>query len=64
MSTSKTLGKGVDIEYDDKTLTITIDITKNFGDSGSGKSTVIASTKGNKDLDNGMTLGLNLYRKK
>ena len=64
MSTSEEIGNGVNVEYDDKTLTITIDLTKNFGESKSAKSIIIASTKGNKDLDNGVTVGLNIYRKK
>lgn len=62
--TTDTIGNGVDVEYDDETLTITIDLTKTYGESGSGKSIIIASTKGNKDLENGVTVGLNIYRKK
>ena len=62
--TIDTIGKGVHIEYDDKVLTITVDLTKNYGESKSGKSITIASTKGNKDLDNGVTVGLNIYRMK
>lgn len=31
-------------------LTITIDLSKSFGTSGSGKSTIIASTGGNQSV--------------
>lgn len=44
-------------------LLIEIDITKDFGLSASGKTIMIASTKGNKVVaDGGITLGLNLYK--
>lgn len=46
-------------------LTITVDISKEFGMSSSGKSLIIASTEGNvsipeKDV---IKIGLNIYRK-
>ena len=54
------------IEVEDKTVTITIDTSRDLGPSKSGKSTLVASTKGKLDLDEhgcpGLTLGLNLYR--
>lgn len=62
MSTTEEIGNGVNVEYDDKTLTITIDLTKEYGLSGSKKSTMIATTKGNKELENGISIGLNVYR--
>lgn len=43
-------------------LTITIDVSKAGTRSASGKSDVIASTKGNVVLADGLRLGLNLYR--
>jgi hypothetical protein len=49
-------------------LTITIDLTKNFGVSSSGKSEIVATTSGNMDLgaiDTGVTgikLGINCYK--
>lgn len=45
-----------------KTLTIVIDLSKDEGQSGSGKSLVIASSRGNLTLDGGIKLGLNCYR--
>lgn len=45
-------------------LTLTIDLTQSFGPSGSGKTIKVASTNGNKDIENfpGYKLGLNIYK--
>ena len=53
-----------EVSKDGKTLTITIDLTKDFGPSASGKTISIASTKGNQAIDGagGARLGLNLYK--
>ena len=46
-------------------LTITVDLTKEFGPSSSGKTTIIASTEGNVTIpDREEKVGLNVYRKK
>jgi len=58
-----TVGKGVNYSVKDGELTIVIDLTKEFGLSGSGKSVVIASTLGNMELPGGVKLGLNAYKK-
>jgi len=47
---------------DDKTLTIVVNLTGNQGKSASGKSTVIASSRGSIDIGDGIKLGLNVYR--
>jgi hypothetical protein len=65
------VGKGVEYEIDDSgMLTIKIDTTSNFGPSASGKSSIIASSSGNQQINIGNEedgdfafLGLNLYRK-
>ena len=62
------IGKGVNYTVDNEgLLSIEIDTTKDFGLSSSGKSTIIASSSGNKqiELPNGQVayLGLNLYIK-
>ena len=62
------IGKGVNNTVDSEALiSIEIDTTKDFGLSSSGKSTIIASSSGNKqiELPNGQVayLGLNLYIK-
>jgi hypothetical protein len=46
-------------------LTITVDISKDFGKSASGKSTIIASTEGNVSLpeQEDIKIGLNVYKK-
>lgn len=46
-------------------LTITVDLTKEFGMSASGKTKIIASTKGNVSVDGGggAIVGFNCYRK-
>lgn len=45
-------------------LTIEVDLSKSLGRSASGKSEVIASTKGNIDVpgSNGAKIGLNIYK--
>ena len=57
--------KNVEITVNNNTLTITVDLTKEFGPSSSGKTIIIASTEGNFPLP-GRTevVGLNVYRKK
>lgn len=49
----------------DENLIITINLTKDFGRSKSGKSTIIATTSGNVSIPDhsDIHLGLNLYRK-
>jgi hypothetical protein len=57
--------KNVEITVNNNTLTIIVDLTKEFGPSSSGKTIIIASTEGNFPLP-GRTevVGLNVYRKK
>lgn len=46
-------------------LTITVDISKEFGKSSSGKSIIIGSTEGNVSIPDkeNIKIGLNVYRK-
>ncbi len=57
--------KNVKLSVSGNTLTITVDLTQEFGPSSSGKTIIIASTEGNYPLP-GRTevVGLNVYRKK
>lgn len=57
--------KNVKLSVNGNTLTITVDLTQEFGPSSSGKTIIIASTEGNFPLP-GRTeiVGLNVYRKK
>jgi len=59
-----TVGKNVSFSVKDNQLTIVVDLTKDFGESKSGKSIVVASTEGNMTLPDGTKLGLNAYRSK
>lgn len=57
--------KNVDMKLEGNILTITVDITKEFGMSSSGKSLIIASTEGNVSLPekDEIKIGLNIYKK-
>ena len=66
------IGKGVEYECDEHgILTIKINTNVNFGLSSTGKTTIIASSSGNKQINVGTEasgdriafLGLNLYIK-
>jgi len=57
--------KNVELKIDGNILTIKVDLTKEFGPSSSGKTTIVASTEGNVSLpDRDEKLGLNVYKKK
>ena len=55
--------KNVDMKMEGKKLVITVDTAKDFGPSKSGKTIIIGTTAGNVDMD-GVTVGLNVYRKR
>lgn len=59
------IGKNVLYKVDGKKLLIEIDLTAEQEESKSGKSMIIASTRGNKRVlkDKEVFLGLNLYEK-
>ncbi len=57
--------KNVEMSVAGDILTITVDLTKEFGPSSSGKTIIIASTEGNVTIaDREEKVGLNVYRKK
>ena len=57
--------KNVDMTVEGTTLTIKVDLSKDFGPSSSGKTIIIASTEGNVKIPNREEkVGLNVYRKK
>lgn len=58
------VGQNVLMEVKDGKLVITVDLAQSFGTSGSGKSTIIASTSGNVSVPGheGVKVGLNVYR--
>ncbi len=59
------IGKNIEITLKDGKAIITIDLGKDFGLSGSGKSRIIASSEGNAEIPGapGVKLGLNIYKK-
>jgi len=57
--------KNVQMAVDGNILTITVDLSKEFGPSSSGKTIIVASTEGNVSIpDREEKVGLNVYRKK
>jgi hypothetical protein len=57
--------KNVEMTIEGTMLTITVDLSKEFGPSASGKTTIIASTEGNVTIPaREEKVGLNVYRKK
>jgi len=58
--------KNIDMKLSGDNLVITVDLTKDFGMSKSGKSITIASTEGNISVpeNEDIKIGLNIYRKK
>ncbi|MBQ3719336.1 MAG: hypothetical protein II893_08125 [Methanomicrobium sp.] len=58
--------KNVDMSVNGNTLTIKVDLSKDFGETKSGKSISIASTDGNVSVpgNDDIKIGLNVYRKK
>ena len=55
--------KNIDIQLDGDKLTITVDLTKRFGLSSSGKTHIIASTEGNQAVKPDIYVGVNVYTK-
>ena len=57
--------KNVQMTVAGNILTITVDLTKEFWPSSSGKTIIIASTEGNVAVpERDEKIGLNVYRKK
>ena len=57
--------KNVQMTVAGNLLTITVDLSKEFGPSSSGKTIIIASTEGNVTIpEREEKIGLNVYRKK
>ena len=57
--------KNVEMKIEGDILTITVDLSKEFGPSSSGKTTIIASTEGIVGVPSrDDKIGLNVYKKK
>ena len=57
--------KNCEMKLNGNILTITVDISKEFGKSASGKSIIIGTTEGNVSIPEkeDIKIGLNIYRK-
>lgn len=57
--------KNVEMKLTGNILNITVDLSKEFGPSASGKTIIIASSEGNKSVPGheDVKIGLNVYRK-
>jgi hypothetical protein len=57
--------KNCEIKLTGNILTITVDVSKDFGKSASGKSVIIATTEGNVSIPEkeDIKIGLNIYKK-
>lgn len=57
--------KNIEMNVTGDILTIKVDLSKTFGKSSSGKSTIIASTEGNVSVPGKeeIKIGLNVYTK-
>ena len=57
--------KNCEMKLNGNILTITVDISKEFSKSASGKSITISSTEGNVSVleNEDIKIGLNIYRK-
>jgi uncharacterized OB-fold protein len=58
--------KNVEMSVEGNILTVTVDLSKEFGPSSSGKTIIIASTEGTVSIPDAedKKIGLNVYRKK
>ena len=57
--------KNVELKVEGTILTISVDLSKEFGPSSSGKTTIIATTEGNISIPGrDEKIGLNIYKKK
>lgn len=56
--------QNIELQVEGDRLTIVIDLSKSLGPSKSGKTEVIASTRGNVSVtdDGAVKLGLNVYK--
>jgi len=55
-------GRNIKSNREGDILTLTIDLSKSFGRSASGKSIIVATSSGNKPLGDGTFIGVNVYK--
>lgn len=57
--------QNIDVKVDGNIVTLTINMKEDYGSSASGKSSIVASSRGNKLIeDTGVYVGLNVYKQK
>ena len=57
--------KNVEMKIEGNILTIKVDLSKEYGPSSSGKTTIVATTEGNITVpERDEKVGLNVYKKK
>ena len=57
--------KNVEMKVEGNILTIKVDLSKEYGPSSSGKTTIVATTEGNVSIpERDEKVGLNVYKKK
>ena len=62
MATKETPGDGIEVVQNGETVTVTFKANADFGLSKSGKTKIVASTRGGHKLPGGLTLSVNAYR--
>jgi hypothetical protein len=55
--------QNVETKIEGTKLTIVVDLSKNLGPSKSGKTIIVASSKGNVEVAPGVKMGINVYKK-
>lgn len=56
--------ENMEMTVEGDTLTITVDLSKTFGPSSSGKSEIVATSRGNQTVPGtDARIGLNIYKK-
>lgn len=57
--------KNIEMQVDENILTIRIDLSKEYGESKSGKTIIVASTQGNVNApESDIKIGVNCYKQK
>ena len=62
LTSTDTLGENIKAVKNGSQIILIIDASKRLGSSASGKSTIIATTRGNMTY-NGLSFGVNVYTK-
>lgn len=55
--------QNVETKLNGNILTVTVDLSKTFGPSKSGKTVIVATSSGNVTIAPGVQMGLNVYKK-